>query len=165
MSGPRPAEWSSLRALMVAPKPPLTCTGYAIGKEPLAVRLDAEGRCTRADTGEELVGESWLSSALEPARFAALATARGVLTGVEIVGGRPCTIVEVEGLRGGKATIRAWVDDATGCILRMERTDDPAPLVVLDDLRVQSEGRGPAGGPRGLSRAATAGPAAPAPRP
>jgi hypothetical protein len=137
VSVPGSKDWSSLRALMAAPKPPLTCTGYAIGKEPVTVRLDVDGRCTRADTGEELVGESWLSSALEPARFAALGTARGVLTGAEVVGGRPCTIVEVEGLRGGRATIRAWVDDETGCILRMERTDDPAPLVVLDDLRVE----------------------------
>jgi ferredoxin--NADP+ reductase len=70
-------------------------------------------------------------------RLAALDTAEGVLTGTEVVAGRPCTIAEVPGLRGGKATIRTWVDDATGCIVRMERTDDPAPLVVVDDLRVE----------------------------
>jgi hypothetical protein len=123
---------------MAAPKPPLACMGYAIGKDPLKVRFDGAGRFTRLDTGEELVGESWLTSALEPARLAALDTAEGVLTGTEVVAGRPCTIAEVPGLRGGKATIRTWVDDATGCILRMEQTDDPAPQVVVDDLRVES---------------------------
>jgi hypothetical protein len=121
---------------MAAPKPSLTCTGYAIGKEPLRVRLEA-GRCRRADGGEEIAGESWLTTALEPARFAALAGASGVLVAAEVVGGRACTVAEVEGLRGGRATIRVWVDDATGCIVRMERVDDPAPLVVVADLQVE----------------------------
>lgn len=137
MTGPPILDWSGLRALMAAPKPPLACTGYAIGKDPLKVRFDGAGRFTRLDTDEDLVGESWLTSALEPARLAALDTVEGVLTGTEVVAGRPCTIAEVPGLRGGKATIRTWVDDATGCILRMERTDDPAPLVVVDDLRIE----------------------------
>jgi hypothetical protein len=136
VTDPGPTDWPSLRALMAAPKPALSCTGYAIGKDLLRVRLEA-GRCVRVDSGETLVGESWLTSALEPARFPALATAVGVLAGTEVVAGRACTIAEVEGLRGGKATLRVWVDDATGCIVRMERTDDPAPLVVLDDLRVE----------------------------
>ena len=137
MTGPSILDWSGLRALMTAPKPPLTCTGYAIGKDPLRVRFDGAGRFTRLDTGEDLVGESWLTSALEPARLAALDAAEGVLTGTDVVAGRPCTIAEVSGLRGGKATIRAWVDDVTGCIVRMERSEDPAPLVVVGDLRVE----------------------------
>ncbi|MGZ4149509.1 MAG: hypothetical protein ACXVQJ_05680 [Actinomycetota bacterium] len=137
MTGIPPTDWEALRALMATPKPPLTCTGYAIGKEPLKVRLDGAGRCTRVQTGEDLAGESWLTSALEPARFATLATAKGLLTGTEVVAGRPCTIAEVQGLRGGKTPVRTWVDDATGCIVRMERTDDPAPLVVVEDLRIE----------------------------
>jgi len=32
--------------------------------------------------------------------------------------------------------MRLWIDEETGCILRMERLDDPAPLLVLQDVRV-----------------------------
>ena len=45
-------------------------------------------------------------------------------------------IAEVRGLRGATTTMRLWVDEELGCIVRMERVDDPAPLVVLDDLLV-----------------------------
>ena len=44
-------------------------------------------------------------------------------------------MAEVQGLRGS-ATMRVWVDEEIGCIVRMERADDPSPLVVLDDLLV-----------------------------
>jgi len=43
----------------------------------------------------------------------------------------------VRGLRGAKTVLRLWVDQEVGAIVRMERVDDPAPLVVLDELVVQ----------------------------
>jgi hypothetical protein len=35
--------------------------------------------------------------------------------------------------------MRLWVDEEVGCIVRMERVDDPAPLVVLDDLTIEPQ--------------------------
>jgi hypothetical protein len=32
--------------------------------------------------------------------------------------------------------MRLWIDEETGSVLRMERLDDPAPLLVLEDFRV-----------------------------
>ena len=104
---------------MLAPKPPIAFTAYAIGRDPLKVRYDEEGTFRIAETGKQLVGEAWITSAIEPQRFV-----------------RPCVIAEVRGLRGATTTMRLWVDEELGCIVRMERVDDPAPLVVLDDLLV-----------------------------
>jgi hypothetical protein len=130
-----PDDWPALRARMLAPKPALRCTGYAIGKDPTAVRYDGAGGFTNPDGGP-IEGEAWLTSAVEPSRFAALAAADGTIVGTEWVGSRTATIAEVAGLRGGKASFLVWVDDEVGCILRIERTDDPAPLVILDGLEL-----------------------------
>ena len=35
--------------------------------------------------------------------------------------------------------MRLWIDEEVGCIVRMERADDPVPLVVLDDLAVDDQ--------------------------
>jgi hypothetical protein len=97
--------------------------------DPVKVRYDG----TFADaSGDPIEGEAWLTSAIEPSRFAALAQVDGVIVGTEVIGSRTTTIAEVAGLRGGRARFRVWIDDETGCILRLERTDDPAPLVFLD---------------------------------
>jgi hypothetical protein len=84
-----------------------------------------------------LAGEAWITSAVEPRRFVRLEDAYGEVTGREDIGSRPCLIAEVRGLRGAKTVLRLWVDQEVGAIVRMERVDDPAPLVVLDDLVVQ----------------------------
>ena len=130
-------DWPALRALMVAPKPALRCTAYAIGKDPVKVRYDGAGGFTDA-SGTRVEEEAWLTSAVEPSRFSALADAEGAVVGTERIGPRASTIAEVVGLRGGRATFRVWVDDETGCILRIERTDDPAPLVILDGLELDA---------------------------
>ena len=128
-------DWPQLRERMLAPKPPIAFTAYAIGRDPLKVRYDGDGTFRIAETGTRLVGEAWITSAVEPQRFVRLGDAVGEVTGREQVG-RPCVIAEVRGLRGATTTMRLWVDEEVGCIVRMERLDDPAPLVVLDDLTV-----------------------------
>jgi hypothetical protein len=120
---------------MLGPKPPLTFTAYAIGRDPVKVRYD-EGTFVHVDSGSPLVGEAWITSAVEPKRFVRLADAYGEVTGAEEIGARPCVIAEVRGLRGAKTVLRIWVDREVGSIVRMERVDDPAPLVVLDGLAV-----------------------------
>lgn len=128
-------EWPALRERMLGPKPPLTFTAYAIGRDPVKVRYD-DGAFIHVDTGSPLVGEAWITSAVEPKRFVRLADAYGEVMGSEDIGARPCVIAEVRGLRGATTVLRLWVDREVGSIVRMERVDDPAPLVVLDDLAV-----------------------------
>jgi len=128
-------DWPQLRERMLAPKPPISFTAYAIGRDPLKVRYDGDGTFRIAETGTQLVGEAWITSAVEPQRFVRLRDAYGEVTGREQMD-RPCLVAEVRGLRGATTTMRLWVDEEVGCIVRMERVDDPAPLVVLDDLLV-----------------------------
>jgi hypothetical protein len=132
---PELPAWSDVRQRMLAPKPPLAFTAYAIGRDPLQVRYE-DGEFRLAETGTPLVGEAWVTSAIEPRRFVRLGDAYGEVTGREDVGRRPCLIAEVRGLRGATTVMRLWVDEEVGSIVRMERVDDPAPLVVLDDLVV-----------------------------
>jgi hypothetical protein len=125
-------DWPKLREHMLAPKPAIRFTAYAIGRDPLKIRYDGRGSFRLADSGRPLVGEAWVTSAVEPRRFVRLRDATGAVTGHERVQ-RPAFVAEVRGLRGS-TTMRVWVDEEIGCIVRMERADDPAPLVVLDDL-------------------------------
>lgn len=127
-------DWPELREHMLAPKPAFAFTAYAIGRDPLKLRYDGAGSFTLAETGSALVGEAWVTSAVEPQRFVRLRDADGEVTGREEAG-RPSWIAEVRGLRGS-ATMRLWIDEEVGCIVRLERADDPAPLVVLDDLTI-----------------------------
>jgi hypothetical protein len=127
-------DWPELRERMLAPKPAFVFTAYAIGRDPLKVRYGDDGSFRLAETGRQLVGEAWITSAVEPRRFVRLHEADGEVTGREDAR-RPAVIAEVRGLRGA-TTMRLWVDEEVGCIVRMERVDDPAPLVVLDDLLV-----------------------------
>jgi hypothetical protein len=121
---------------MLAPKPPLAFTAYAIGRDPVQVRY-GDGVFRLADNGVVLAGEAWITSAVEPRRFVRLDQAYGEVTGREDVGGRPCVIAEVRGLRGATTVLRLWVDEGVGSIVRMERVDDPTPLVVLDGFAVE----------------------------
>lgn len=130
-------DWPELRERMLAPKPAFAFTAYAIGRDPLKIRYDGEGTFRLAESGSRLVGEAWITSAVEPHRFVRLRQAEGAVTGREDVG-RPSLIAEVRGLRGATA-MRLWVDEVVGCIVRMERADDPAPLVVLDDLLLDAQ--------------------------
>ena len=127
-------DWPELREHMLAPKPAIRFTAYAIGRDPLKIHYDGRGSFRLADSGRPLVGEAWVTSAVEPRRFVQLRDADGSVTGHERAR-RPAFVAEVQGLRGS-ATMRVWVDEEIGCIVRMERADDPAPLVVLDDLLV-----------------------------
>jgi hypothetical protein len=136
-------DWPALRAHMLAPKPAIRFTAYAIGRDPLKLRYDGSGRFLLAESGRPLVGEAWVTSAVEPRRFARLHEAEGAVTGRESMR-RPAFVAEVRGLRGS-ATMRVWVDEQIGCILRMERADDPAPLVVLDDLLLDDQSLADAG--------------------
>lgn len=129
-------DWPQLRERMLAPKPPFAFTAYAIGRDPLKVRYDGAGTFLIAETGTRLVGEAWITSAVEPHRFVRLREAFGEVTGRDTDAVRPCVIAEVRGLRGATTTMRLWVDEEVGCIVRMERVDDPAPLVVLDELEL-----------------------------
>jgi hypothetical protein len=130
-------DWPSVRDRMLAPKPPLAFTAYAIGRDPVRVRY-IDGAFLHAESGSPLVGEAWITSAIEPRRFVRLEDAYGEVMGREDVGARGCLIAEVRGLRGAKTVLRLWVDEEVGAIVRMERVDDPAPLVVLDDLVIES---------------------------
>ena len=128
-------DWPALRERMLAPKPALVFTAYAIGRDPLKIHYDGDGTFRVAGSGTTLQGEAWITSAVEPRRFVRLGDAHGEVTGREELG-RPCLVAEVRGLRGATTTMRLWVDEEVGCIVRMERIDDPAPLVVLGDLEL-----------------------------
>src|SRR3954467_3539358 len=123
---------------MLAPKPAFRFTAYAIGRDPLKVRYDGAGTFSLAETGTALVGEAWITSAVEPQRFVRLRDAHGQVTGREEAG-RPSLIAEVQGLRGS-TTMRLWVDEEGGCIVRVGRGNDPAPPAVRPD---RPGGRGP----------------------
>lgn len=127
-----PPDWPELRERMLAPKPAISFTAYAIGRDPVKIHYDGRGTFRLAESGRQLVGEAWVTSAVEPCRFVRLRDAEGAVTGREATR-RPAFVAEVRGLRGA-TTLRVWVDGEIGCIVRMERVDDPAPLVVLDDL-------------------------------
>jgi len=130
-------DWPALRDHMLAPKPAIRFTAYAIGRDPLKLRYDGAGGFLLADEDRPLVGEAWVTSAVEPRRFASLHEAEGAVTGRESMP-RPAFVAEIRGLRG-RATMRVWVDERIGCIVRMERADDPAPLVVLDGLLLEDQ--------------------------
>ena len=130
--------WEALRARMLAPKPALTCTAYGLGKpHPVRATHDGRGGWTLDDGhGADGASMAWARAAVEPARYANLAHATGEVVRREREGARTAIVAEIHELRrrGGPA-IRAWIDEATGSILRMERLDDPAPIVLVLDLR------------------------------
>jgi len=129
-------DWPAVRSRMLAPKPALAFTAYAIGREPVKVRYE-DGVFRHSENGSVLAGEAWITSAVEPRRFVRLEDAYGEVTGRQDVGARACLIAEVRGMRGASTVLRLWVDEEIGSIVRMERVDDPAPLVVLDDFVVE----------------------------
>jgi hypothetical protein len=105
---------------MLGPKPALSGWVFAIGKPPVKAALPHDG-------------PPWALAALDPARTPSLATATGRVVEETVEGGRACVVADVEGFRG-RASVRAWVDVATGAIVRLERPPDPAPLLVVDGL-------------------------------
>lgn len=131
-------SWEAVRARMLAPKPALTCTAYGLGKpHPVRATHDGRGGWTLDDGhGADERSLAWARSALEPARYANLVHASGEVIRREREASRDALVVDIHELRrrGGPA-LRTWVDEATGAILRMERLDDPAPLVLVLDLR------------------------------
>jgi hypothetical protein len=130
--------WQDARARMLAPKPALSCTAYGLGKpHPVRVAHDGHGRWTLDDGHEGSEASlAWARSAIEPSRYANLANARGEVLCREREGAREALVVDIHELRRpGGSPLRTWVDEATGAILRMERIDDPAPIVLILDLR------------------------------
>lgn len=130
--------WADVRTRMLAPKPALSCTAYGLGKpRPVRVSHDGHGGWTLDDgQGGPPAPLSWARSAVDPARYANLAGAHGDVLRREREGAREALVVDVHELRRpGGPPLRCWVDEATGAILRMERVDDPAPIVMLLDLR------------------------------
>lgn len=113
-------DWHELRARMLGPKPALSARVYALGKPPTEVALPDDG-------------PGWALAALDPARYTGLAGAEGTVTGAAREAGRTCVVADVVGLRG-RGTVRVWVDEATGAIVRMERPPDPTPLLVIEGL-------------------------------
>jgi hypothetical protein len=131
-------DWDEVRTTMLAPKPALSCTAYGLGKpHPVRVAHDGHGGWTLDDgQGGSPAPLSWARSAVDPARYANLASARGDVLRREREGARDAIVVDVHELRRpGGPPLRCWVDEVTGAILRMERVDDPAPIVMLLDLR------------------------------
>lgn len=130
--------WDAVRARMLAPKPALSCTVYGLGKpHPVRASHDGRGGWTLDDGhGAAEASLSWARSALEPVRYANLNHASGEVIRREREGARDSLVVDIHELRrpGGPA-LKAWVDEATGSVVRMERLDDPAPLVLVLDLR------------------------------
>jgi len=134
-------EWTVIRDRMLAPKPRLSCTAYGLGKaNPTRVTHDGEGGWTLDDGhGGHEAASSWARSAVEPARYANLPSATGDVVRREREGARDAWVVDIHGLRRpGGGPLRTWVDAATGAILRMERIDDPAPIVLVLDLREEA---------------------------
>lgn len=118
-----PPDWEQVRALMLAPKPPLVATVYAIGKDPANVAL-----------GVPDPGPAWAVAWVDPSRLGALAGATGTVVGADTEAGRDRWIAEVTGLKG-KTPVKVWIDAETGAIVRLERLDDPAPLIMVEGLR------------------------------
>lgn len=119
MSAP---TWEQLRELMLAPTPPVTATVYAIGRDPASI-----------DTGAADPGPPWALAWVDPSRLAALPGTAGRVVGTDTEGGRDRWIAEVTGLKG-RAPVKVWVDAQLGSIVRLERMDDPAPLVMIEGL-------------------------------
>jgi DNA mismatch repair protein MutL len=70
VTGPPILDWSGLRALMAAPKPPLACMGYAIGKDPLKVLRDLVDELVDVSVARRLVPtreQIWITSACKMA--------------------------------------------------------------------------------------------------
>jgi len=119
-------SWEELRALLLAPKPPLTCTVYAIARDPIRLVYD----------GVWSDEPGWARPAIEPWSLPNLGSADGRVVG-RVREHRSAFEAEVDGLRReGGPTMRLLVDEETGCILRTERVNDPAPLLLVEDLRV-----------------------------
>ena len=115
-------SWGELLELLRSPKGALRATVYAMGKDPAPV-----------DLGAEDPGPSWAVAWVAPARLAVLPTATGRAVGRDREGGRDRWVAEVAGLKG-PSPVKVWIDAATGAIVRLERLDDPAPLVVVEGL-------------------------------
>lgn len=115
-------DWEALVALLRSPKPRLRATVYAMGKDP-----------ARVDLGAEDPGPAWAAAWVDPARLAVLSRSTGRAVGHDREAGRDRWIAEVTGLKG-RSPVKVWVDAGTGSIVRLERLDDPAPLVVVEGL-------------------------------
>jgi hypothetical protein len=153
-------DWEAIRALLQRrPKPPATATVYALGKPVAKVVTDGRGawwidagneRLLQGEPARALFVEAerleliladtnvhthlWAKQAFEPWGYE-LDRAKGAVVAREESAGREAIMVDVDGLKGS-VTFRLWVDEETGIILRMERADEPAPILVLDDVRV-----------------------------
>ncbi len=147
---------------MASPKPPLTCTVYGLGKGgPVRVVHDGDkGWYLAQDDGraELRIGDErtvlvdddgiertdgavysfgWVKSMIHPTLLAYLDVADGEVEASERIGDRDTLVARVSGLRHeGGPPMRLWVDRGTGVILRIERVDDPAPLMVIEELRI-----------------------------
>ena len=115
-------EWETLVALLRAPRTDVRATVHAMGKEP-----------ARVDLRDEDPGPAWAVGWVDPVRLAVLGGATGRAVGRDREAGRDRWIAEVAGLKG-RSPVRVWIDAATGSIVRLERLDDPAPLVVVEGL-------------------------------
>jgi hypothetical protein len=157
-------DWDAVRDLLLRrPKPPAAATVYAIGKPVAKVVTDGQGawwidestskvllteraalfvepdRFERIGGGETGAPHTrgWILPAFEPWRYD-LQRATGSVLERQTVAGRTSVVADVEGLKGS-VTFRLWIDDEAGIILRMERADEPAPLLVLDEIRMGAE--------------------------
>ena len=129
-------SWTEVLALLLRPKPSLRCTAYAIGKPPVRVDYRGDGSWVLDDGVTDVARVGWLAAAIEPWRHLSLPGVEGRVAGREDVGGRRALIVEARGLRGPTLVSKIWIDEGTGVIVRIERLDDPAPLLVLEGLEV-----------------------------
>jgi hypothetical protein len=129
-------SWTEVLALLLRPKPSLRCAAYAIGKTPVRIAYRRGGSWVLDDGATDVARVGWLAAAIEPWRHLSLPGVEGHVTGREDVGGRRALIVEARGLRGPTVVSKVWVDEGTGVIVRIERLDDPAPLLVLEGLEV-----------------------------
>lgn len=105
----------------------------------MRVEYRDDGSWRLDDGATDLARVGWLASAIEPWRHLSLPGVEGVVVGREAIGGRTALVAETRGLRGPKVTSRIWVDEAIGVIVRVERVDDPAPLLVLEGLRMTDD--------------------------
>jgi hypothetical protein len=165
-------SFDRIRGLIESHKPPVACRAietrgdevvrsafvvfdgingwYVDDGERIELRA-AEDRVTFVENGAvERIGPgmvassaNWVKSAIDGRRIAYLDRASGVVAGRADVAGRPCWVVDVDGLkRGVDASFRLHVDEETGIILRMARDDVGEVLRIVDLVLGTSRGPG-----------------------
>jgi hypothetical protein len=113
-------------------------TGSAIELTNLDARstVIVEGSRVRAWRGFGVAINNEFKAAIQGTLIAYLEDSQGQIVAREPILGRPCWVAEVNGLWKDKphAAFRIWVDEETGILLRIWRSDKPRYSLSIEEL-------------------------------